>query len=276
MKIKTYQIDAFTNQPFKGNPAGVCILEEPMEENLMQFIAAEMNLSETAFFYPILNDSAYPQDFYNLRFFTPTVEIPLCGHATLATSKLLFHLNKVESGEIKFKTQKGILTIGEAEGKIEMDFPQDELIDCTPSEELLKVLGLKKVADSKFGVNTNFLLLRVDEVDSVKKLKPDYSQLLNISAGIDLEAVIVTALGDDPFDFSSRVFGPWVGIDEDPVTGSAHTVLGPYYAELLGKKSLNALQCSERTGELGLLISENNRIKISGEAVIVLEGYLNL
>ncbi|WP_020526700.1 PhzF family phenazine biosynthesis protein [Flexithrix dorotheae] len=276
MKIKTYQIDAFTNQPFKGNPAGVCVLEEPLEESLMQSIAAEMNLSETAFFYPILNDPDYPEDFYNLRFFTPTVEIPLCGHATLATSKLLFHLKKVTSGEIRFKTQRGILTIAEQEGKIEMDFPLDELVDCTPSEELLKVLGLKKVVDSKFGVNTNFLLLRVEDVETVKQIQPDYGQLLNISAGIDLEAVIVTSTGNAPFDFSSRVFGPWVGIDEDPVTGSAHTVLGPYYAEVLNKKTLNALQCSERTGELGLSITENNRIKIRGEAVIVLGGYLNI
>ncbi|MCG8368838.1 MAG: PhzF family phenazine biosynthesis protein [Pseudanabaenales cyanobacterium] len=262
MGLSIIQVDAFTDKPFAGNPAAVCVLPAPADEHWMQAIAMEMNLSETAFLYPL-------EDGFSLRWFTPTVEVPLCGHATLASAHVLWSEGHLSAdADARFHTKSGLL-IGQKQGDwIQLDFPinHSELMSSHP--ELSQALGvpLKTVMKNSLGY-----LVEVDSEDLVRRMKPNFSQLRALS----LAAVIVTSLADQdsPFDFVSRFFGPGFGIDEDPVTGAAHCCLAPFWRDRLGKDDFSAYQASARGGVLRVR-HQGDRVYISGQAVTVMRGDL--
>ncbi|MGD1866670.1 MAG: PhzF family phenazine biosynthesis protein [Phormidesmis sp.] len=269
------QVDAFTNKPFSGNPAAVCVTQQPLEDGLMQAIAAEMNLSETAFLYPV-------EGGYSLRWFTPAVEVDLCGHATLASAHVLWSEGHLASDEVaRFNTRSGWLsaekitkeTAGITEDWIQMNFPSQPVETSQyVLPQLVKSLccGGNIRAVAKNAVN---YLVEIQSEAALKGLNPDFIAIEKLP----VQGIIATALADgDEYDFVSRYFGPAVGIDEDPVTGSAHASLAPYWQEKLGKSSMMAQQVSDRGGVLHVTCEENNRVKISGQAVTVFKGELEL
>ncbi|PKK36016.1 isomerase [Siphonobacter sp. SORGH_AS_0500] len=262
MTLPIYQVDAFTAQLFKGNPAAVVPLESWLSKEEMLHIAAENNLAETAFFVKSSVD-------YELKWFTPLVEIDLCGHATVATAKVLYdHLGYSES-EIRFQTNSGLLTVRKDGKKYTLNFPANVPYAESTPEGLLEYLGVGKALEVLKGRTNDYLVVLKSEAE-VAALTPDFRALKSVNA----RGIIVTAKGDEA-DFVSRFFGPAVGVDEDPVTGSAHTVLVPYWAEKLGKSELFARQISKRGGELWVKLL-GNRVEMSGEAVMYLKGEIFL
>ena len=256
--ILFFEVHSFTKNIFHGNPAGVCPLDRWIDDDSMQRIASENNLSETAFFVP-------KEDHYELRWFTPTVEVDLCGHATLATAYVLFdHLGQ-EGDTIVFHTQSGELTVWKDNDFLIMDFPSRPPESTDIPEHMIAGLGCKVENISKA---RDYMVVLESEED-VRKLQPDFSELDKI----DCEGIIVTAPGDE-VDFVSRFFAPRMGIAEDPVTGSAHSTLTPYWAERLGKKRLTARQVSERGGDLWCKLM-GDRVQIAGHAVLYVKGFLN-
>ncbi len=255
------QVDAFTDKPYTGNPAGVCLLPRPAEAEWMQAVAREMNLAETAFM-------VRRQDGFDLRWFTPAVEVELCGHATLAGAHVLWESGVVpRDQQIRFHTLSGLLTADWRDGWIELDFPSTPAIEATAPQELLDALGAEPayVGRSKFDY-----LVELDVEQAVRALAPDFTRLKRITT----RGVIVTARADTPdFDFVSRFFAPAVGIDEDPVTGSAHSCLAPYWSTRLGKTEMTGHQISARGGVIRVRMA-GERVKISGQAVTVLRGEL--
>ena len=262
MAVIVTQVDAFTDKLFAGNPAAVCILKEPCDEQWMMMVAREMNLSETAF---LLKEDKI----FNLRWFTPEVEVDLCGHATLASAHVLWELGYLKDSEMaKFYTRSGMLT-AEKKGKmIELDFPMKPVSDVIPSGDLLKSLA---VEPKYVGVNAlNYLLIEVESEGIVRNIQPDYGLL----AKTPYFGVIVTSKSSAPeYDFVSRFFAPGAGIKEDPVTGSSHCSLGPYWGERLNKKELKAYQASLRGGEINVRL-DGDRVYLGGKAVTVLRGAL--
>lgn len=255
-------VDAFTTERFRGNPAAVCVLPGSRPDDWMRAVAREMNLSETAFL-------ERRQDGWSLRWFTPTVEVDLCGHATLASAHVLWEAGLAGTGEIlRFHTRSGELTARwEPEG-IVLDFPSEpaSLADAPPS--LLRGLGIKRPV--AVGRNRFDYIIEVDRADTVRALAPDMTRL----AHVQTRGVIVTAASDDDaYDFVSRFFGPRVGVPEDPVTGSAHCCLGPWWAERLGRTSLRGYQASARGGTVGVRVL-GERTELIGSAVTVLHGEL--
>jgi PhzF family phenazine biosynthesis protein len=267
-QIPFYQIDAFTDSPFSGNPAAVCLLDSPLSAETMQAIAAEMNLSETAFVQPSGADGSR-----RLQWFTPRVEVPLCGHATLATAHVL--LREVGTpGPLRFDTLSGILEVVEAgDGWIRMDFPADRPVPASPPLGLLGVLGCPPGAGTFQGQKA--WVVRVREEEDVRRLAPDFTALERVEVGPSALGVIVTAPGAEEADFVSRFFGPWVGVDEDPVTGMAHTLLTPYWVAETGKVELLAEQISARGGKLRVRLA-GERVHVSGQAVTVLKGEISI
>jgi PhzF family phenazine biosynthesis protein len=266
--VPLYQVDAFTDRPFRGNPAAVCVPSNPLAPELMQSIAAEMNLSETAFVTP-------PQagGIRSLRWFTPAVEVPLCGHATLATAHVL--LNELgQDAPLRFQTLSGVLEVDRKEdGWLRMDFPADAPEPADPPPGMLEALGL--APDTRTHRAVKGWILRLSSTEEVLEVEPDFTRLGQVEVGSSPLGAIVTAPGAGETDFVSRFFGPWVGVDEDPVTGMAHTILGPYWAGELGKEELKARQVSGRGGELGIRVV-GDRVHISGQAVTVVRGTLAL
>lgn len=265
MGIKVFQIDAFTDTIFHGNPAGVCILSEPPDEKWAQALAMEMNLSETAFLYP-------EGDHYHLRWFTPTVEVELCGHATLASAHILWEENYLDRKEKAiFHTKSGILQAELDNGWIKLDFPANPCREASPPQGLIEALGVK----AKFiGVNKFDYLVEVESEDIVKNITPNLLELSKLS----VRGVIVTSQAErgkikGEFDFISRFFAPGSGIDEDPVTGSAHCCLGPYWQQKLNKHVFYAYQASKRGGALKVEVIAD-RVYLHGQAVTVLKGEL--
>jgi PhzF family phenazine biosynthesis protein len=261
MGTKIYQVDAFSNKPFSGNPAAVCILPEPVNQDWARKIAAEMNLAETAF----LNKEG---DGYNLRWFTPTVEVDLCGHATLASAHILWEQNLLERDQVaRFYTKSGLLTAKISNGWIELNFPSKPATEIEPPEGLLEALGVK----AKFvGVNKFDYIVEVESEEIVRKLDPDHMILRKLP----VRGVIVTSQShNEEFDFVSRFFAPGSGIDEDPVTGSAHCCLGPYWKNILGKDKFTAYQASKRGGIIRVKVDED-RVYLGGQAITVLRGEL--
>ena len=259
MKLRQYQVDAFATRAFEGNPAAVCPLERWLDDGLLQAIAAENNLSETAFFVP-------SDDGFHLRWFTPTSEVDLCGHATLAAAHVLFaHLGHPGQA-ITFATRSGPLTVKRTDNRLEMDFPARPPTRCAAPGSLVKALGQRPLeawcADDYLAV--------FDDEATVRALTPDFSLL----ATLDLRGVIVTAPGHSA-DFVSRFFAPRLGIPEDPVTGSAHCTLGPYWTDRLGKRVLCARQVSRRGGDL-VCEAKADRVLLSGSAVTFMEGEITL
>lgn len=256
-----FQVDAFTDRPFSGNPAGVCVVPEPRDERWMKNVAREMNLSETAF----LHRQA---DGYNLRWFTPTVEVDLCGHATLASAHILWEVGYLEPGEqARFHTLSGLLTADRKGDWIEMNFPAQPEEPASAPPGLLEALGVpvKYIGKSKFDY-----LLEVDSEEIVRSAKPDFSLL----ATVPTRGVIVTSLASSKdYDFASRFFAPQVGINEDPVTGSAHCTLSPYWSKRLGRDELVGYQASARGGVVRVRLN-GDRVYLGGQAITVLRGEL--
>lgn len=259
MKIPIYQIDAFTNVQFKGNPAAVCPLKEWISNDLMQKIATENNLSETAFFVKVEND-------YELRWFTPKGEIDLCGHATLAAAYVIFTYIDNNITNIKFNTMSDILEVSREGNLISMIFPSREGEKCEVPEALVKGLGKMPIEVYK---SRDYMAVFENEQD-ILNLELNMDELKKL----DVLGVIATAKGNE-VDFVSRFFAPNAGVDEDPVTGSAHCTLVPYWKKKLHKNEFIALQLSERGGKLYCSDLGKN-VKMSGEAAAYLEGFINV
>ena len=261
MKIPIYQVDAFTSEVFSGNPAAVCLLDARIDDHRLQSIAAENNLSETAFL--VKNDSGL-----DLRWFTPATEVALCGHATLASAFVLFNCLKWQDETIRFQTRmSGELTVAKRDDLLEMDFPSRPPHTIKPPAGLKEALG---VAPEKILGSEEDLLVVLDSEKAVREVRPDFAALERIPC----RGVIITAKGDRS-DFVSRFFAPRVGVPEDPVTGSAHCVLTPYWAGVLGKNNLHAFQVSKRGGELFCKLA-GDRVKISGKAALYMEGTITI
>jgi PhzF family phenazine biosynthesis protein len=257
--MRLLQVDAFTDIAFKGNPAAVCILDRERDAAWMQDVAKEMNLSETAF---LLQHA----DGFGLRWFTPSVEVALCGHATLASAHALWEERVLET-DARFHTLSGLLTATRNGDLIELDFPAkaEEKADAPPL--LLESLGAKP---AYVGRNQFDYLIEVETEDELRALSPDHARLRTIP----VRGVIVTSRSSDPrFDFVSRFFAPGSGVDEDPVTGSAHCALTPYWAKKLGKQQMTAYQASPRGGVVHVRLA-GDRVKLGGRAVTVLRGEL--
>ena len=265
-KINTYIVDSFTNEPFKGNPAGVCLLDSPLKPDQMLTIAQELGLSETAFVQKINN-------LYAIRYFSPKMEIPLCGHATLASAKIIFtHNFNLES--IRFNTIEDInLDIKKMGELIEMTFPIYETQPSSAPEELLKALGLQRINNSVYNNETRILLLEIDSSDILASLTPDFEALRKSHDSIN--GVLVTAPSrKENFDFESRYFWPWSGTNEDPVTGGTHTFLTKYWSTRLNKKKMNSFQCSKRSGFMTVELINDHQMTITSDAQVVFEGTL--
>ena len=261
MRLQIFQVDAFTNKPFSGNPAAVCLLSEPISTELMQNIAMEMNLSETAFLHKEKNG-------FRLRWFTPQIEVELCGHATLASAHILNEMGSLQKNETAiFYTHSGILTATYKKERIELNFPV-LLVQKTPIPP-----GLTKALNTDHlfvGKHNEDYLIEVESEERVRSIKPNFFLLASLPAQI----IIITSISQSTnYDFVSRVFAPAVGVNEDPVTGSAYCYLAPYWSKKLKKTRFNAFQASSRGGAVKSRLVEN-RVYLSGQAVTVLKGEL--
>lgn len=267
MQVEIFQVDAFTDRPFAGNPAGVCVLDAPAPDAWMRDVAAEMNLSETAFLHP-------EGDGWRLRWLTPTVEVDLCGHATLASAHVLWtERGAPRDRPLGFATRAGPLRAAPGEeGWIELDFPSEPAAPADPPAELLEALGLESVASA--GRNRMDWLLALADEEALRAIDPDFRALGRLDArGVAVTAPPGTATRRDHpgVDFVSRFFAPAVGVDEDPVTGSAHCALGPWWSARLGRETLLGRQVSRRGG-LVRVTDRGARVTIAGRAVTVLRG----
>jgi PhzF family phenazine biosynthesis protein len=262
MRIPIYQLDAFTDRRFAGNPAAVCPLDAWLPDATLQAIAAENNLSETAFFVPAA-------DGYELRWFTPATEIDLCGHATLASGEVVFRFLAPDLRSVRFRTRRaGVLTVSRRGDELVMDFPARPAERIEPPAALAAALGAKP--QEVLAGQRDYLAV-FESADDVAALRPDMRAL----AALDRSTVIVTAPGGGGVDFVSRFFAPALGVDEDPVTGSAHCMLAPYWAKRLQKRSLKARQISARGGEIACEI-ERDRVLLAGKVALYLEGSITV
>jgi len=284
MKLQYFTVDAFTSEPFTGNPAAVCPLEEDVSDSLKQSIAKEMNISETCFITKESDTNFETGEIFGLRWFTPTNEVPLCGHATLAAATVLFRECKNNREIIKFQTLSGILEAKRRDDKVVLDLPVNapEVVSAGRFDHLVNIaacgLPVQEVAISN---TTKKLLVRLkDSVtqSELESIRPDTAGLMASDTSGQVMGVIVTLAGggSSKYHFMSRYFAPWNGIPEDPVTGSAHTVLAPYWRSVLGRDSMIARQCSSRGGDLYLEVLGNGRIEVAGESVIVMEGFIRI
>lgn len=261
MRIPLYQVDAFASRVFAGNPAAVCLLDRWADDSILQAVAAENNLSETAF---LVRNA----DGFDLRWFTPVTEVALCGHGTLASAFVLFACQKWPEEHIRFQTRKsGVLVVTKRDDLLEMDFPARPAHAQTPPAGLNEAL---RITPQEVLASAEDLLVVLDSERTVKAVQPDFFALERVAC----RGVIITARGDRS-DFVSRFFAPQVGIPEDPVTGSAHCVLIPYWAIVLRKDDLHAFQVSKRGGEL-FCKHAGERVKISGKAVLYMEGTITI
>jgi len=261
MRQAIIQVDAFTDRPFSGNPAAVCILEAARDDTWMQNVAREMNLSETAFLLK-------RPDGYDLRWFTPETEVDLCGHATLASAQVLWEDKLLRSDEeVRFHTRSGVLTCRLKDGWIEMDFPAEPEKHEVPPKELITALDVTPLYTGK---NRFDYLVEIESENVLRRLTPDFTLLKTVP----MRGVMVTARSiTKKYDFVSRFFAPRVGINEDPVTGSAHCCLGPYWQKKLKRYQLYAYQASARGGEVHVRVAAD-RVMLSGKAATVMRGEL--
>lgn len=267
LALPLYRVDAFVGHGLKGNPAGVCLTAEEITDEQMAAIAEEVGASETAFVRPQGGADFAKARSFELRWFTPEVEVPLCGHATLATAAVLFGEEKVPSTELMFETKSGTLEARKEGDAVALDFPSDAPEEREAPKAVLEAMGLPVVEACAYGKMNRKLLLLLPDEEAVREVKPAFGRLKSAAPDGDIQGVIVTAPGGGAVDFVSRYFGPWVGVDEDPVTGSAHTVLGPFWAERLGKKELAAVQLSERGGALTVRVRAG-RVDLVGQAKV--------
>ena len=261
MRISIFHVDAFASRPFAGNPAAVMLLDQFREDNLLQEIAAENNLSETAFLVPEGGD-------YRLRWFTPTTEVPLCGHATLASAAVVMQRLEPERDTVVFHSASGPLIVNRTETGYVMDFPVRTSEQVSTPPALAEALRIEPI--EVFKNEFNYLAL-LGSGQVLRALAPDMAAL----ARLDRPGVIVTAPGEETYDFVSRYFAPAKGIPEDPVTGAAHCMLAPFWAKRLGKTTFHAFQASRRGGEITCRL-EGNRVKLEGACVFYLEGEVEI
>jgi PhzF family phenazine biosynthesis protein len=264
--MKTYIVDAFTTEPFKGNPAGVCFPEEVLVEETMLKIAQEFGLSETAF----VRETGQV-GIYSIRYFSPKKEIPLCGHATLASAKIIF--KNTNQDEIHFVTSEKLNLLIRRQGdEIVMEFPVYQTTAAVVPVKMLAALGLTEVINTSFSEKNKIIILEISSANLLADLKPDFNALLNSYENIN--GVLVTApSSDEEYDFHYRYFWPWAGTNEDPVTGGVQTFLANYWSDKLGKKKMKAFQSSSRTGSMTVEV-RGEKVLLSSQAVIILEGKL--
>jgi len=285
--ITIFQVDSFSDVPFKGNPAGVCILEKPLDDKTMQDIAAEMNLAETAFVVPITAGPLVNAYKFKIRWFTPTTEVPLCGHATLAAARVLYDIYQIKNDVLTFDSQISDLTVRKLNDMIQLDFPAGEPQPVELPEYFKNALNFHQDdIDDMFQEALQcrllgMLLLRFRDASVIRKISPNFSDLVQAEDSFGSKGVIVTAEDESTYDFISRFFAPSLGINEDPVTGAAHAILTPYWSAMLKKKKMRAFQASKRGGVLNVELKTDpkgfrHRVLISGKAIIVLEGVMKL
>ena len=265
--MNTYIVVSFTDVPFRGNPAGVCIAESPLHEEMMLHVAQELGLSETAFIQATDEPGAFA-----IRYFSPKMEIPRCGHTSLASAKVVFALH--DYAEVRFMTFEGLELVvrqEDGDGRIAMDFPVYEVRPAEALPALLDALGISAAENVAYNDETHILLLEIAEARELAVLKPNFAALYQSHDAIN--GVLVTAPGTDGYDFHSRYFWPWSGTDEDPVTGGTHTFLAPYWAARLGKSRMQSFQSSSRTGSMEVEVA-GEVLTIRGHTVIVFDGHL--
>ncbi|NXA05811.1 PBLD protein, partial [Sapayoa aenigma] len=289
MQIPIFTVDAFANRPFSGNPAAVCLLENDLDEDLHQKIAMEMNLSETAFIRKLhpgddFTRSEWFSSCFGLRWFTPTNEVPLCGHATLASAAVLFHTQKNTNSVLTFVTLSGELKARQVKDHIVLDLP---LFTTYPQVSQNSIhnraaVGDLIVQDLRYSPDTKKLLVRLSDTyerSVLEELKVSAQHFLSAEKTGKVKGLILTLKGNSSgkgHDFYSRYFAPWNGVLEDPVCGSAHAVLSSYWSEQLGKKEMLAFQCSRRGGELRVSLRTDGRVDLAGQTAVVLRGILTL
>lgn len=261
--MKTYFVDSFTTEKFKGNPAAVCIPDQDLAADTMQQIAREIGFSETAFIQQVANNV------YNIRFFTPKIEIPLCGHATLAAAKIIFDNSSPDS--IQFINCNNVeLPVAKDGNKIRMQFPVYDTEEVAVPQKMLDALGISAIVAKRYSAINKIIMVEINSAGELAGLRPDFNALIQSHSGIN--GVLVTAISDnDNFDFHYRYFWPWAGTNEDPVTGGVQTFLTKYWATKLNKTKLDAWQSSVRTGSMRTELLAD-KVCIWGEAVTVLEG----
>jgi PhzF family phenazine biosynthesis protein len=263
---KTFVVDAFTGERFKGNPAGVCLPHTPMTESLMLSIAQELGLSETAFVRKIEGDNRY-----SIRYYSPKMEIPLCGHATLASAKIIFRDSDIH--EIHFMTVEHLdLTVQRREDRIVMEFPVYDTVPATAPQAMLEALGVTTVVNTAFSQKNKIILLEIADPDLLAGLNPNFGALL--ASHKDINGVLVTApSADKNYDYHYRYFWPWAGTNEDPVTGGVQTFLAKYWSVRLNKTIMRAFQSSRRTGYMTVELQQG-KVLITGQAIVVFDGVL--
>ncbi len=256
--IKLYQVDSFTDSIFKGNPAGVVLLESSISDLQMQNIASEINCSETAF---LTIDS----DHYNIRYFTPEVEVPLCGHATLASAYIIFNHTNIDSDKIVFHAKNDVLSVRRSDDWIYMTFPKDSFTPYQESSKIQRALRVSNSPNSMLLSKFEWIIVELESPEDVQNLSPDFQFMRDENI-----AIVATAKGTNSIDFVSRVFAPPVGINEDPVTGLAHSSLGVFWSERLQKYKMTGSQLSKRTGIVKIEITDTHCI-IGGQAILAFD-----
>lgn len=273
-EYRLFTVDAFTNVAFRGNPASVCFLEHDLPDRTMQAIAAEMNHSETAFVLPLDGSPTHGTRF-SLRWFTPQVEVPLCGHATLAASAVIFHELANPAQELRFDTKSGTLAARKEEARIALNFPAEDVRPTPAKSAVVDALGAGTPVATCYARGDRNLLVHLEDEHEVRDLSPDFTLLRRARGDEPFLGVIATARGSGGYDFVSRYFAPWVGIDEDPVTGSAHCALAPYWSHVTGKNEMRAYQASPRGGEMIVRLA-GDRVDLVGDAIVLTAGALRL
>lgn len=264
--MKVFIVDAFTDEAFKGNPAGVCLPDTDIDSATMQMIAKELNLPATAFLWPSENNDIA----YTIRYFTPAVELDFCGHATLASAKvILHHLNKTS---VNFSANYQLTIPASSQGEnIKMAFPLYETSDFIPDKALYEAFGIENALATKFAEELDMLIIEVADKTTLINIKPDFTRAVQTS-GVVKQVVITAKSQDSDYDFYSRSFCPWFGVNEDAVTGASHAVLAKYWGNILGKKEMLAYQTSERGGFMRLKIISDTTLEVISNAKIIFEG----
>jgi PhzF family phenazine biosynthesis protein len=270
IKTKYFHVDAFTEKPFGGNPAAVCFLSTDLDEATYLNIATEMNLLSELSVVEKIEEGKY-----KIRWFSQKKEVPLCGHATLATAHIVFNHLGYNGGKIEFQSQVGSLYAEKKPEGIQLDFPENRSHKVEPPEQVLASLGITEWVDVQYSPGNQKLMIHMKNYDTLKKVKPDFKALLKAENPLNWRAVMITSPGFDDYDFVSRHFAPLMGVNEDPVTGSNHTILAPYWGEILGKTRMKAYQASERGGTLCVEL-KNNRVLITGQAATIMEGIIKI
>lgn len=266
-----FLVDAFTDKPFSGNQAGVCLIPKGMSSEMCQHIAAEVKQAETAFIE--INDNwEFNSDWiFPIRWFTPLKEVSICGHATLASAHVLFNEYNLNTGKITFKSKSDNLIVRQSNSMLSLEFPIDIPEKVRPDSNLLNALGITYYTDAFYGAKTKKTVIRLNDDADILSIKPDYNQMMETVESKFCHGVGVTKKGKDNWDFISRYFNPWYGVNEDAVTGSVHTVLGPYWSQELGKNELKAFQASLRGGEIELHIKKDSVI-FYGKCTTIIKG----